>query len=345
MSALAHTSQVALTEPSQVAEARRAATRLARHVGFDDVAAGRAALVVTEAATNVLKHAGEGQVLLAASAGPPPAVATLEVVALDRGPGIADLALALRDGHSTAGTAGNGLGAIRRLADVFDLYSAPGRGTALVAQLLARRENPPSTTGLAVGGHCLPQRGETLSGDAWAARPVPEGLRVVVADGLGHGPDAHAAAMAALDVFDARPDLPLPDLLEAMHAALRTTRGAAVGVAEVQPARGQVRFAAVGNIAGAVWAPGGQRRSFVSHNGIVGAELERVQAFVYDWPPGATLVLHSDGLTSHAGLEPYPGLAVRHPSVVAGVLYRDFNRGRDDSSVVVVNSWRSLPTG
>jgi len=50
------------------------------------------------------------------------------------------------------------------------------------------------------------------------------------------------------------------------------------------------------------------------------------------------LVLHSDGLVSHWSLDAYPGLAARDPSLIAGILYRDFTRGRDDVTVVVAKA-------
>ena len=114
---------VRVEEESAVGEARRAVRRVAASIGLDDLVAERAALVVTEAARNVVRHGRGGFVALRALEGAAPGI---EVLAVDAGPGISDVAAALRDGHSTGGTAGQGLGAMRRLATAFDVWSAPG---------------------------------------------------------------------------------------------------------------------------------------------------------------------------------------------------------------------------
>src|SRR5215510_4666555 len=156
-----------IREVSAVAEARREVTGLARAVGFDASEIGRVALVVTEAATNLVKHTPQGQVL--ARAFDRDGVAAIEVLALDQGPGIANIGESLRDGYSTAGSPGTGLGAIKRLSDEFDIYSTPGKGVAILVQLWSRRAPsgnlPPP---LMMGSVCLPKPGEVARGDAWA---------------------------------------------------------------------------------------------------------------------------------------------------------------------------------
>jgi hypothetical protein len=135
-------------------------------------------------------------------------------------------------------------------------------------------------------------------------------------------------------VFRAHATPDLPDTVQRIHAALRSTRGAAVALAEVRLDVRELRFVGVGNIAGTVFA-GGASRSIVSHNGTAGVEARRVQEFAYPFPRGAVLILHSDGLATHWRLERYAGLAARDPALIAGVLYRDFRRGRDDLTVLV----------
>jgi anti-sigma regulatory factor (Ser/Thr protein kinase) len=324
--------QIQIREASGVAEARREVTSLARIVGFDESETGRVALVVTEAATNVVKHTPEGELL--ARAFDRGGVAAIEVLALDQGPGIASVGESLRDGYSTAGSPGTGLGAIKRLSDEFDIYTIPDKGTALVSQLWSRRMpggNRPAP--LEIGVVCLPKPGEVACGDAWAVEWRGGHCIILVADGLGHGADAAAAAMAAVNALRTHPQLAPGELIEFAHGALRSTRGAALAVADIDLAR-EVRYAGIGNIAGAALAPGGNRH-MVSHAGIVGHEARKIQEFVYPWWEDSLLVMHSDGLATHWNLDQYPGLASRHPSLIAGVLYRDFTRGRDDVTVVV----------
>jgi anti-sigma regulatory factor (Ser/Thr protein kinase) len=321
-----------IREVSAVAEARREVTGLAQAIGFGASEIGRVALVVTEAATNLVKHTPQGQLL--ARAFDRDGVAAIEVLALDQGPGIANIGESLRDGYSTAGSPGTGLGAIKRLSDEFDIYSIPGKGSALFSQLWSRRPasgNRPAP--LEIGAVCLPHPGEVVCGDAWAVEWRSGHCVILVADGLGHGADAAAAAMAAVNALRTHPQLAPAALIEFAHGALRSTRGAALAVADVDLAR-EVRYAGVGNIAGVALAPGGARH-MVSYSGIVGHEARKIQEFVYPWSQDTVLVMHSDGLATHWNLDHYPGLTSRHPSLIAGVLYRDFARGRDDVTVVV----------
>ena len=333
----------AVNESSQVAEARRSAVELARRTGFTETDVGTVAIMVTEAATNMVKHASEGELLvrcLANSGG-----AGLEIIAIDRGPGMGSPEAAMRDGYSTAGSPGTGLGAMRRLASTFDIYSAPGKGCALRMTLWTPASGEHSEP-LQLGAVCVPKPGEEVCGDAWFVKTATGRFTVLVADGLGHGVDAGIAAEAAADVLRAQPagSVASPaDLIEAAHGELRATRGAALGVMEVSVVEHKARFAGVGNVAASV-RNGDISRQLVSHNGIVGGNVRKVQEFEAAWETGAVLIMHSDGLGTHWDLGTYPGLTARHPGLIAGVLYRDFARRRDDVTVIVAK-YTSEPSG
>ena len=288
------------------------------------------ALVVTEAATNLVKHAGGGEILVGASG----AVRGVEVLSLDRGPGMVNVAACLRDGFSSAGTPGTGLGAISRLATRFDIHSSPGAGTALIARVLPGRHQPPPGM-FDVGGVSVPAPGESVCGDAWATAVDAGGIKVMVVDGLGHGLLAHDAAQAAVDAFSAASAQDIPSIMDAVHGALRGSRGAAVAVAAIDARRRVVSFCGVGNVSGTIIGDGVARNT-VSHGGIAGHGRIRMQLFTYPWPAGGLLVMNSDGIGSHWSIDAYPGLRQRDPGLIAGVLYRDFVRGRDDATAVVV---------
>jgi anti-sigma regulatory factor (Ser/Thr protein kinase) len=322
---------LAVTDSSQVGDARRVVAGLGQRMGLGEPAAGRLALIVTEAAGNLVKHARGGEIVVrpVARAGG----TGIEILALDRGPGIADVARALRDGYSTHGTPGTGLGAIRRLSGEFDLYSVHGRGTALFSRVWAENVARPDAR-LQVGVVCLPKPGEGVSGDAWKVAHHVEGARVLVVDGLGHGPDAHRAAHRALAAAAGERGGP-GAVVDACHHALRSTRGAALAVADVDLERGRVRYAGVGNLTGTVLGRT-RRQNMVSTNGTAGQGTVRVREFEYTWEPGSLLVMATDGLATRWALDDYPGLAVRHPALVAGVLYRDHARRRDDVAVLAL---------
>ena len=321
---------VAVSDPSQVATARRSAAATAAQAGLGEVEAGRAALVATELATNLVRHGGGGYLLIDADGG------ALAILALDRGRGMADVQACLRDGYSTAGTPGTGLGAVRRQADDFDIFSAPGQGTAVLARLHAGRRPPPPAR-FAIGAVHLPKPGEAVSGDAWDAVIDGAVATAVVADGLGHGPIAAEASHEAVRLFRKAPHLPPERLLGVMHAGLRPTRGAAVAAARIDLGAGQVTFAGIGNIAGTLLAHG-KASHMVSHNGTAGHIAPRLREFTYAFSGPPLVVLCSDGLTTSWSLDRYPGLAARDPALIAGVLHRDHTRGRDDATVVVIQA-------
>jgi anti-sigma regulatory factor (Ser/Thr protein kinase) len=326
---------LSVQDVSQVAEARRGATALAHRIGFNEEEAGRVAIVATELATNLVKHAAGGELLV----GPfwDESGEGVECIALDKGPGMADVDACLRDGYSTAGTAGTGLGAVARQAQFVDIFSRPGLGTATLARLQrGRRGTKPPAAGPAFGAVSLPKIGEEACGDGWSARPHSDGMTLIVVDGLGHGPLAAEAARAALSVFDSCHERALSEILERIHGALRSTRGAAVSVARLDLTRSHVQFAGIGNVSGTLMT-GPVVRKMVSHNGTAGHTVKRIQEFTYDFTGRPLVLLCSDGLGTNWSLDRYPGLAVRHPSLIAGVLYRDFTRGRDDVTVLVAS--------
>jgi len=323
--------RVAITEESQVGEARRNVGEITRRIGYSDSLGSDCAIVVTEMARNLVRHGGGGELLIRELQDPHSP--SLEFLALDRGSGMRNVSECMRDGFSTFGSSGTGLGAIGRLADRLEIHSIVGKGTAVWARVChpGRKEDPMP---FEVGAVNVALEREEVCGDAWELDCSGERFRLMIADGLGHGPFAEEAAREAISVFRAYPGEPLADMLGLMHQALSKTRGAAVAIAEVLFQEGKVRGAGVGNIATRVVHHTGSK-NLVSDNGTLGASFRRVLEFSYPWEKGTLLVMHSDGLGTQWNLDDYPGLSNRHPSLIAGVLYRDFKRTRDDSTVVV----------
>ena len=334
--ALSATSQLlAIADPSQVGGARRAAAALGSAQGLGEAAVGRLAIVVTEAATNIIRHAGSGQIVLRAFGGHSGGV---EVLALDKGPGIADVKRAMRDGFSTFGSAGDGLGGMQRLSDTFGIYSQRGQGTAVLARIVERfrvnEERRRPTIDDRVGVVCVAIRGEVECGDAWRVVSGRQRLSFLLVDGLGHGSDAASVAATATATFGAVADGAAEAALVAMDAATRGTRGAAVSVAQLDESTRELRFCGVGNVDGR--AMDAQATMYlVPQNGIVGHTLPTLRPTVHPWPKGARLVMHSDGVSARWRADSYPGLASAHPALLAGVLFRDFARERDDVTVLV----------
>ena len=325
---------IEVRDPSQVAEARRAATTLARSHGFSEEDAGRVAILVTELATNLIKHGGGGSLLVGSY--DDPTGAGIECLALDQGPGMADVAASMRDGHSTAGSPGNGLGAVSRGAHGVGFYSRQGLGTAILARLAQGRPGHSAAQGVPeFGAVSVPVAGEDVCGDIWCRKQSGGGWTVMVADGLGHGPLAAEASSAAARSFMDAGDAPPSEMLATMHSALRPTRGAAVAIAHVSPSEAAIRFAGVGNIAGSLVERDGGMRRMVSNNGTIGHIAKHMRDFRYPIETAAVMILASDGLGTNWRPDAYPGLLDCHPTLIAGVLYRDFGRARDDVTVLV----------
>lgn len=329
-------------ESSHVGEARRQVAAFCRALEFDETRAGQAALIVTELASNIIKHAAGAGGEMVFRAIEIDGATGVDILALDRGPGIMNVGASLQDGYSTAGSAGTGLGAIRRLSSAFDLFSSLGKGCAVFTRLwqdALPASLPFSSRALNVAAVCLPVEGEVACGDAWAmraGRQLDESTSFMLADGLGHGPDAALAADLAVSIFASHARCPPAEILRLIHEGLRGSRGAAVAVAEVSagPAPCVVRYAGVGNISGLLIS-GETTHNMTSFNGTAGLEARKIVEISYAWPEEGMLVLHSDGVATHWSLKSYPGLAQKHPALIAGVLYRDHQRVRDDSTVVV----------
>ena len=314
-------------DPSAAAACRGAALALAARLGFPAHRGDELALAVTEAASNLHKHAREGSMLLRITRdGDRPGI---ELVTIDAGPGLRDTGAALRDGHSTSGTLGIGLGAINRLADFCDLYSVPGHGTALVARFWPA----PRDYAVRQAGLVRPIAGETDCGDVFGATETDADVTGVLCDGLGHGPLAATAATTGVAAVLEDPRAEPAALVERAHRAMASTRGGAIGV--VQLAGEVIRFAGLGNIAAVILADG-TRRSMLSVPGIAGHQARTIRQFEYTAPRGATIILHSDGISSRWAPGALPGLNARDPLIVGAALLAEAGTRRDDAGVLVL---------
>ncbi|HEY3651269.1 MAG TPA: ATP-binding protein [Streptosporangiaceae bacterium] len=334
-------------DASAVPACRKAVQIMAERLRFPASRIGQLALAVTEAASNLHKHAEQGSLLLCVNRdGQPPGI---DLVTIDAGPGVRDVSAAVRDGHSTAGTLGIGLGAIQRLADFADLYSRPGRGTSLVARflpvpaggnipprpplLMGGLPAPPYPPGPPWAGLVRPITGETECGDAYGAVQAGGEVTAVLCDGLGHGPlAASAAAKGVAAVLDDPAGEPAA-LLERVHRRMSGTRGGAVSIVRIG---GKLaRFAGLGNVAASI-VSGGTRKSMVSIPGIAGHQARTIRQFEYEAPPGSAVILHSDGISNRWEAAALPGLEARDPLLIAAVLLAEAGVHRDDAGVLVL---------
>jgi len=328
---------VGVNDQSGVAEARRAATDLAGRVGFTDVETGKLALIATELSTNLLKHGSGGEILVGTyddneSQG-------IEILALDRGAGMTNVAACLEDGYSSAGTSGRGLGSVIRQSHFVDIGSWPGLGTAVLARVAPGKPKfvkpepgkPPASA--TWGGVSIAMAGQDVCGDAWSVSSVGGVQTLLLADGLGHGPEAAEASVEAVRLFHRYNGHTVTNLIEYVHSGLRATRGAAVSIARFDAPGKKIIFSGIGNVAGMIVAANETKR-MVSMAGTAGFNARKIQSFDYPFERGL-VILYSDGLATSWATERYTNLANLHPSLIAAILYRDFNRHRDDATVLV----------
>ena len=322
--------------------ARRLTAQLGRRIGLDADRISEAELAVTEVATNLVRHAADGALLLRISS--EGSRTALELVAVDSGPGIGDVAHALLDGVSTGGTLGIGLGAVTRLSDRFDIHSLPGRGTVLAARFGPRPEHgraapseiPP------VAGLTRPISGERICGDSWAVRDDPQAAAsdaggpflVMLCDGLGHGPLAARASQEAVAAFHRSGKQDPQGVLTDIHRATSGTRGGAAAVARIEPGERRIAYCGIGNISGFVVTAEG-RGALLSAPGIVGHQLPRLRTFEQELPRNSALIMHSDGLVERWSPAKLPGLLEHSPVVIAGQLLREAAVRHDDAGIVV----------
>jgi len=327
----------AVDDLSYVGTVRREIKAIGKLCGFDETQLDKLSRVSTELATNLVKHAGRGEIL--ASPILTPEGQAIDLVSIDSGPGIEDTENALKDGYSTCGTYGGGLGAMQRVASRFEISSIPGKGTAIFLRVPA---SPPRSRGarsakLDVGALCTPHPRESVSGDTVCFAFDETLASVLVVDALGHGREAFESAAAAAEVFRANPFGNPENMIGTMNRKLSGMRGIALALACFDLTRSKVEFVGVGNINARIYS-GPASQGLCSGRGTVGSNPGSLKLYEYDWPRGSAMLLFSDGITSDASIKDF---REHSAPILASRLYCDHRRNTDDATVVVLKDLRS----
>ena len=322
-----------VSEDSGVGDARRSVAALAEARGLPDDVLGRLAIVTTELAGNLARHATHGGVLfchlLIGRAG----VDGAEVLSVDHGPGIASLTRAHEAGFSTIGGAGLGLNAVRHLSDEYDIDSEVGRGTVVIARVC----RPGSRSRrVQLGGLCAPHPHEDVCGDGWGVRLDDAAITLLLSDGLGHGPGAAEASKAAAETLEAGEPRSPSSWLRALREPLQATRGAAVMICRLDLAQEMASFSGIGNVWGVVQTDHGAPHHLLSVGGIVGRATQEIRENHVSIEPRCVLVVCSDGIHQRWSLQDERPFFRRHPALAAGIIFRDYSRHNDDVSVLAV---------
>ncbi len=341
------------------------AGRMTKDVGCDSPAEAKVQTAVSELVRNVLKYAGTGEVLLAPiqkhdRAG-------IRIIVQDRGPGIADVERATADHFSSGGTLGLGLPGVKRLADDFEISSAPGRGTRVT---LTKWRTAPTRTPRSSGAHAArcsvthgnaptghfpgteagagrvldwahagrPCVSELVSGDVAVVDAKPDVVLVALVDVLGHGPDAHDVATRAETFLRQSWTRDVVEMLRRLHKELTGTRGAAAGIAVLDIARGEVRYAGVGNTVARKFGP--TDKQLRSVDGTLGHVLRSPVEQVIRLTPEDVLVLYTDGVRTSFGVHDYPQIQYESARAIANNIVQRFGKLSDDATCVALRYHR-----
>ncbi|AKQ46985.1 hypothetical protein TH63_17205 [Rufibacter radiotolerans] len=333
-----------LTDRSFLNIVRRDIGKIAEAHGLTETETGKVNLIISEMATNLLKHTATqgGELLVKAMYDEKGHTEGMEMICLDNGPGMSDPWRMMEDGVSTFGSMGQGLGAIQRMSDFFDIYSQRGLGTVILSRVYRKGKAPKSAArseyAFKVGAVMVPKPGEKVSGDGWALRLSHQGAYLLVLDGLGHGEHAHEASLQGIRAFQQHPKHTPAEMLRGIHAEIKRTRGAVGAIAHWNAETASLRYCGIGNISGRLFFSG-TLKNMLSYNGTLGMNVPTtINDQQHDWSPGHLMVMHSDGLKSRWDMSKYPELTRHDPTLIAAMLYKDNTRTLDDTLVVVVRA-------
>lgn len=307
--------------------------RIAQEAGLNPVRLNELDLIVAEITSNLYKYSDDGEILMGVfqNGGSP----YVEIISIDNGPGMLNPTRMMQDGVSTSKTLGHGLGSIKRLSDDFDLYSQLGWGTILLSRVYNDPKKAKLLNGLTVSPIIVAKPGETKSGDGFASKKTEKYLKIMLADGLGHGPEANKAVSEAAEAFRICPDFSPTETLRFIHQAIKKTRGAVMNIICYDYTTKTWTSAGVGNISVRLLGPTNMR-NHLCYNGIVGHNIPGSMSDV-QFPADQfnQVMLCSDGIKTRIDLAKYPQMSKYDQTIFAAVIYKDHARKTDDMSVVM----------
>jgi len=322
---------ISILDDASVSVARAHVRELGGEIGLAHEATETIAIAATELVRNQLIHSRGGRFMVRSIERH--GVRGLELVAADRGPGLADPTRALDGMISTSGGLGSGLASVRRLMDELDFDIRLGEGTCIWARKFAGPV--PYRSEVAILGR--PCEGERESGDDAAFVRQGDALTIGVVDGLGHGILARDVAAPAAALLRSRAELDPAAMLDAVEDALQRTRGAVMAVARIDLRLRQIEHAGIGDVRTHLYRPRECYR-FSPVAGVLGAANQRHRPCVVERSPiqdHDVIVMFSDGLTTRVDVSEELQLLRRHPIVIAAHLLERFGRSNDDAMVLV----------
>jgi len=324
-----------IDDRSLVAFIKREIHNLALASGFGNHRAAETDIIISELTSNLIKHADSGELLYRVSNDDEKNV--IEILCLDNGPGIGNVAKMMADGNSTSNTLGQGLGAIKRLSNIFSVYSIRNWGTVQYLSIYENFSAIPPTTNKSINFHALQVNcpGEHVCGDGYYMKYSRTGFQIFVGDGLGHGIHAHDAVQAAIKAFRITRETDPIEILRDMHTEVKKTRGLVATIASADYKTATWTVCGIGNISTRI-SHGLESKSYTPYNGIVGHNIPRtLKNTVIPYEKHQIIIMHSDGLKTRWSLNDLPSIMKYEPAIIAASLYKGHVRGNDDTTVFV----------
>lgn len=306
---------------------------IATKAGFGENKVGEIDIVVAEIVSNLVKHGKGGKLLvkLVQQDG----IDGIELISIDNGDGMADVSKMVVDGMSTTNTLGHGLGAIKRMSDVFQVYSQKECGTVLLSRIF-KEELFYRKKGHDIRTVVVAKPGEEECGDGFYCIMNETHMRIFLGDGLGHGKEAAMAVNAAIDAFKTCTEESAVETIRTIHSAVRKTRGLVATAAIYDLKQKTWRICGVGNIATRLMN-GIETKNCMAYNGIIGYNMPTTMKD-HEVPAdsGQVLFLCSDGIKTRWDHIRYPAILKYDLSVFASLVFKDFARFTDDMSLAAI---------
>jgi len=324
-----------IEDRSYVSYVKRAIHQEISHMSFSPQKVGEIDIIVAEITSNLIKHADGGELLYRISKEGDDSI--FEIIALDKGPGMADPLRMMKDGVSTKDTLGHGLGAIQRLSDFFQLYSMPSWGTIVYAKVQTKKQAfvRKNEIDLEIRPLCINKPRETECGDGYRVKKTASGFQIFFGDGLGHGQFAKEAIDKAGDFFMSTSEDDPVAVIRAMHERVRRTRGLVATIANCDLKNKTWTVCGVGNILTRFYQ-GIVYRNHMPYNGTLGLNIPTsMKASEYTLEKNQSLIMSSDGIRTRWDINKYVAIHRFDPFILAATIYKDFSRDADDSSVLI----------
>jgi anti-sigma regulatory factor (Ser/Thr protein kinase) len=306
--------------------------RIATEAGMAVSRINQLDLIVAEMTSNLFKYSDDGELLVGVfpNSGNP----YIEIISLDNGPGMLNPGRMMQDGVSTTNTLGHGLGSMKRLSDTFELYSLLGWGTIILSRVYNEPENFRNNR-MTIRPIVVSKPGEYTSGDGFTYKKTDKYVKIMLADGLGHGPEANKAVKEAAAAFRVFPDYSPTETIRFLHNAIKKTRGAVINIVGYNFSEKTWSFTGVGNIQARLFSAV-NFKNHMSYNGIVGHNIPNtMNDQIYSAEEYNQIMLCSDGIKTRIEMARYPLMYKYDLTILAAAIYKDHARRSDDMSVVI----------